>query len=324
MQTVFLHNQAVSTTMALQTFHTEFSEHAVSLTAFLVDGEPWFRGNEAAAALGYKDLKRAVRDHVDQEDKDVIANLRGGVSPPLTNGNEGAAIYISESGLYSLILRSKLQHAKAFQRWVLKEVLPTIRRTGNYTQPAKEPPPQPTEPAITDAQKWDTRRALLEALKSSHTLAQIAGIQLGEGHRKAMEYAINEVLLPPSQQQEHMIDAAEFLMRKGHDALEVKRLASEFGRAMKTACQLNGRTAALTNHHEFGSGSNDVCMYHAHEDATLLDAVYRNFQRRDLFHRVCPDHGSDLTMSVEEALLNGRGTIHTPRVSRGRGAGRGR
>ena len=51
-------------------------------------------------------------------------------------------------------------------------------------------------------------------------------------------------------------------------------------------------------------------MYHAHNDATLLDAVYYNFQRRDLFHRVSPGHGNDLTMKVEEALLNSMG--HRP------------
>ena len=146
----------------------------------------------------------------------------------------------------------------------MKDVLPTIRRTGNYTQPAKE-----QEPAITDAQKWDTRRALLETLKSSHTLAQSAGIQLGEGHRKAMEHAINEVLLSPSQQQEHMIDAAELLRRKGHSPAQIARLASELGKALKTACEWTGRGSTM-NRHEFGTSGGDVRMYHAHEDATLL------------------------------------------------------
>ena len=76
------------------------------------------------------------------------------------------------------------------------------------------------------------------------------------------------------------------------------------------------------NRHEFGNSGGDVRMYHAHEDATLLDAVYYNFQRRDLVHRVCPGHGSDLTLRVEEALLNGRGTTHTPGVSRERSRSR--
>ncbi len=89
-------------------------------------------------------------------------------------------MYISESGLYSLIMSSKLTHAKAFKRWVLKDVLPTIRCTGGYTtqQPA-------VEPVETETQKWDRRRALLDALKSLHSLAQIAGIQLGEGRAPA-------------------------------------------------------------------------------------------------------------------------------------------
>jgi prophage antirepressor-like protein len=317
MQTVFFCDQAGEATV-VQNFQAAFGDdHVAKLSAVVAeDGEPWFRGTEAAMALGYMNPQRAIRDHVDVEDRGILENFKVTETVTLLRGNEGAAVYISESGLYSLILRSKLPYAKAFQRWVLKEVLPSIRKTGNYTQPAKEP-------AITDAQKWDTRRALLEALKSSHSLAQIAGIQLGDGHRKAMENAINEVLLPPSQQQEHMIDAAELLRRKGHSPAEIARLAGELGKALKTTCEWTGRGSTM-NHHEFGSSGGDVRMYHAHEDANLLEAVYRNFQRRDLFHRVCPDHGSDLTMSVEEALLNGRGTIHTPRVSRGRGAGRGR
>ena len=100
MQTVFLHNQAVSTTMALQTFHAEFDEHDVSLTALLIDGEPWFRGAEAATALGYKNTRQAIRVNVDDEDKTTLDNLRGLPGSPLTNGNEGATVYISESGLY--------------------------------------------------------------------------------------------------------------------------------------------------------------------------------------------------------------------------------
>ena len=104
------------------------------------DGEPWFRGADTAAALGYKNPQRAIRMYVDEEDKGVLDNFRVTETVTLTNGNEGAAVYISESGLYSLIMSSKLPHAKAFKRWVLKDGLPAIRRTGGYTtQPAVEP-----------------------------------------------------------------------------------------------------------------------------------------------------------------------------------------
>ena len=86
--------------MALQTFHTEFNdEHDASLTARLVEGEPWFRGAEAATALGYQNPQRAIRMHVDEEDKSTLQNLRVTEMVSLTNGNELAAVYISDSGL---------------------------------------------------------------------------------------------------------------------------------------------------------------------------------------------------------------------------------
>jgi hypothetical protein len=206
-------------------------------------------------------------------------------------------------------MSSKLPHAKAFKRWVLKEVLPTIRRTGGYiTYPAAEE----VEPATrTDAQRWNDKRAHADALSSSCTLAQLAGIPLGEAHHKTIRDVINEVLLPLGYQQSHMIDATEFWMRKGHDPLEVKRLACEFGRSLKTACQLTGRADVVTNHHEFGCGSSDVRMYHAHVDATFLDAVYCDFQKRELYQRVCVARGvaqTYLAMQVGEAMQNSRGS----------------
>ena len=148
MQTTPPYDQAC-VTMALQRFTSscgEDGEHRANVTALLIDGEPWFKGIEAAAALGYKKPRNAVNAHVDDEDKNAFEYLRGPVLGPLTNGNENATVYISESGLYSLIIRSKLPYAKAFQRWVLKDVLPTIRRTGGYTtQPAVGEPSEPIE-----------------------------------------------------------------------------------------------------------------------------------------------------------------------------------
>ncbi len=121
--------------------------------------------------------------------------------------------------------------------------------------------------------------------------------------------AVHEVLLPFGHQQSHMIDATEVVRRKGHSPPEVARLASEFGRARKTACQQTGRVEALANHHELGGGSNGVRMYHAHVDAFLLDTVYYNFQRRELYQRVCATHGdahTHLTLKVEEAIQKQR------------------
>ena len=78
------------------------------------DGEPWFSGKDVALALGYSNPHKAVRDHVDDEDK--------GLTEMMTPGGKQNVIIINESGLYSLILSSKLPSAKEFKHWVTAEV----------------------------------------------------------------------------------------------------------------------------------------------------------------------------------------------------------
>ena len=91
------------------------------------DGESWFVGKDVAAILGYSDTADAVKKHVDPEDK--------GVGEMPTPGGKQRITLINESGLYSLILSSKLPTARAFKRWVTSEVLPAIRKHGEYTAP---------------------------------------------------------------------------------------------------------------------------------------------------------------------------------------------
>lgn len=88
------------------------------------DGEPWFVGKDVATALGYKDSVNALKSHVSEEDK--------GGWRIATQYGEREAVIINESGLYSLILSSKLDSAKRFKRWVTVEVLPSIRKSGGY------------------------------------------------------------------------------------------------------------------------------------------------------------------------------------------------
>lgn len=90
------------------------------------NGEIWFVGKDIAERLGYNNPRSAIRDHVDDEDKNTVVFHDG-------KGNPNRII-INESGMYSLILSSKLPTAKSFKRWVTSEVLPSIRRTGTYTQ----------------------------------------------------------------------------------------------------------------------------------------------------------------------------------------------
>ena len=95
-----------------------------------VNNQIMFVGKDVAKALGYKNPQKAIRDHVDEEDKTVNESFS-------VNGTQ--VVIINESGLYSLILSSKLEQARMFKRWVTSEVLPSIRRTGRYELPREIP-----------------------------------------------------------------------------------------------------------------------------------------------------------------------------------------
>ena len=119
----------------LQVFrNAEFGE----LTLLEIDNEPWFVGKEVAEKLGYENTKDSLARHVSVEDRRVIQRsentrtLQRSGNTTLEIPNRGLTI-INESGLYSLILGSKLESAKRFKRWVTSEVLPAIRRTGSYS-----------------------------------------------------------------------------------------------------------------------------------------------------------------------------------------------
>lgn len=88
-----------------------------------IDNEPYFVGKDVAGILGYTNPQKALRDHIDEEDKTVNELFS-------VNGTKG--VLINESGLYSLVLKSKLPQAKEFKRWVTSEVLPTIRKHGMF------------------------------------------------------------------------------------------------------------------------------------------------------------------------------------------------
>lgn len=95
-----------------------------SVRAVSIDNEPYFVGKDVATILGYKDSSDAIKKHVDNEDK---------LTRRFADSGQNREMYIiNESGLYSLILSSKLPKAKEFKRWVTSEVLPTIRKTGGY------------------------------------------------------------------------------------------------------------------------------------------------------------------------------------------------
>ena len=98
-----------------------------SVRVVKIEGTPYFVGKDVADILGYSNTRKAIGDHVDEEDRVDGVTIRDSI------GREQTPILINESGLYSLILSSKLPQAKKFKRWVTSEVLPSVLQTGIYS-----------------------------------------------------------------------------------------------------------------------------------------------------------------------------------------------
>jgi prophage antirepressor-like protein len=146
----------------LQIFnHPDFGE----VRTVTINDEPWLVGKDVAQALGYQNPQKALRDHVDDDEKTVNESFTVNGTP---------AILINESGLYSLILSSKLPGAKEFKRWVTSEVLPSIRKHGAYMTPetleAAILSPDYLLKVVTALKDETDKRKALEAINSRLTV----------------------------------------------------------------------------------------------------------------------------------------------------------
>ena len=152
----------------IQVFNnTEFG----NIRSMEIGGEPWFVGKDVATALGYAKPRNAIERHVDSEDK-KDAPIQG------TLGGTQSMTIVNESGLYSLILGSKLDGAKRFKRWVTSEVLPAIRKTGAYAVDSKAAEIKMRELRVKEMNAQarllnaETRR--LKILQAERGLSQVA------------------------------------------------------------------------------------------------------------------------------------------------------
>lgn len=134
-----------------------------------IEGEPYMLGSDVAIALGYSNPGKAIRDHVDEEDK-LTERI-------VLSGQTREAIFINESGLYSLIMGSRLPNAKKFKRWVTSEVLPQIRKTGGYHLPqtysealrALAEKAEQNEKLLADNQRMKPKEIFADAVAASKT-----------------------------------------------------------------------------------------------------------------------------------------------------------
>ena len=139
------------------------------------DGEVFFVGKDVATILGYANPRKAIRDHVEEDDK------RGNESFPHSKMAQNAVI-INESGLYSLVLASKMPKAKKFKKWVTSEVLPSIRKHGLYATEELLNNPDVMIAVLTELKNTRTKNSTLE------TQIAVQNQQLAELQPKATYY----------------------------------------------------------------------------------------------------------------------------------------
>ena len=160
--------------MEIQIFKNEcFGE----VRTMVINGEPWFVGKDVAEVLGYKSPSVAICENVDSEDKTTFVISESG------SKYKSKTTFINESGLYALILSSKLPQAKDFKRWVTSEVLPQIRMTGGYIPVGKDD----DEDAI-QRKTIDIMNRTIEQMKQKEIL-RLADNIIGEGIRMLNEDA---------------------------------------------------------------------------------------------------------------------------------------
>lgn len=181
------------------------------------DGNIWFVGKDVAEALGYARTADAVKAHIDADDKGVC------VLP--TPGGRQETTIINESGLYFLVLSSKLPKAKAFKRWITSEVIPSIRKTGSYNKPSKEPTTQQAQRAKAMLLNAQSRQCKLWLrLAETTDLPDYKHIC----QQKAAEVLAGSPVLPMQKAEKKTLSATEIGKILGITAHKVGMLANKF------------------------------------------------------------------------------------------------
>lgn len=223
-----------------------------SIRTVEVNGEPWFVGKDVAKVLGYIDTSDALKKHIDEEDK---------LSRCFADSGQSRKMYIiNESGLYSLILSSKLPTAKAFKRWVTSEVLPAIRKTGGYI---------PTTPQMSE------QEIMAKAVQiSMATIAQQKDAILALESRNAIQEQIIHEMQPKADytdmilQSKSVVNINQIAKDYGMTAQEMNKILHEIGIQYKQGGQWllykkyhsNGYTHSETFNITHRDGTPDVVM----------------------------------------------------------------
>lgn len=167
-----------------------------------IDEKPYFVGKDVAEILGYSNINKAIQMHVDEEDKKVL-DYKGfsHFGTTLWSGNDFSnKTIINESGLYSLILSSKLPNAKKFKHWVTSEVLPSIRKTGSYSPDYSSLSPQLQYLISLEQKTKELETAVQTTNRRLDSMCETMQIK-GDNWRKATHSLINRIATASGQEQ---------------------------------------------------------------------------------------------------------------------------
>lgn len=255
-----------------------FSFNGLDVRTVLIDGEPYFVGKDIAEILGYAKSRNAIKNHVDDEDK-KDAPIQGDL------GGTQTMTVINESGLYSLILSSKLPTAKKFKHWVTSEVLPAIRKHGGYLTDEK------IEEVLYNP---DTLIKLATQLKDEREGRLIAEQQVAELKPKASYYDTilnNKDLVPVS------YIAKDY----GYSAKGFNLLLKE----LKIQYKLAGTWLLKSKYQSYGwtsTASYPIETTHGHKTSTIMKWTQKG--RLGLYNEL-KKHGI-LPMIEREDVVNGQ------------------
>ncbi|WNF71453.1 BRO family protein [Streptococcus suis] len=208
-----------------------------------INNDPWFVGKEIAEILGYKNSRDALSKHVDEEDK--------GVAKRDTLGGSQDQVIINESGLYSLILKSKLPQAKQFKRWVTSEVLPSIRKHGLFATDELLDNP---DFAIATLQKLKEEREAKRILQEQN---EVLAFELRETKPKAEYYDL-------------------MLANKG--LIKTSEIAKNYGRSAQSFNKLLNKLKVI---YKQGDTWLPYAKYQTHNYVQLEPFAYKNSKGRD-------------------------------------------
>lgn len=219
------------------------------------DGQVWFVATDIARILGYKDASHALRGL--EEDEKGLHNVE-------TLGGEQTLTIVSEAGLYTLLVRARVEAAKPFRRWVTHEVLPSIRKTGSYSLPGVTPTPNTEDPALVRAKGLMELVALAKDVISPDYLEAKARIVLAR--------AMGDT--PEIEASARPLYVQDYMREQGVSSDNIKSYAPTFGKYVKKAYKAERGVEPGKRFDETPSGQvREVCVY-TEADRPIFDRAW--------------------------------------------------